>query len=105
MADPFIPFNDQIPHGRRLRSFLNKLNEFMDESADWMATSEQMKQTNADGSDPAHWATLASKAGFESNEDAKSAFDEIASLKFKLTTNSSVSDVNAAILQCLAKFG
>jgi hypothetical protein len=104
MPEPHISYDDQKPHGRKLRSLTNKLNEFIDELQDWLATSEQMKQTGTDGTDAAHWATLATKAGFDSNQEAMDGFNEAASLKFKLTTNDQQVDVANAVTQFIARF-
>jgi phosphoribosylformylglycinamidine (FGAM) synthase-like amidotransferase family enzyme len=66
---------------------------------------------DGDGSQAAHYDLLAAAGVFaagdyaDANAAAKASFDELDSLFAKLSTDASVSAVNAAILQACAKHG
>jgi len=66
---------------------------------------------DGDGSQAAHYDLLAAAGGFQAgdyadaNAAAKASFDELDSLYAKLSTNASVSSVNAAMYQAAAKHG
>lgn len=70
-----------------------------------------VQTTDGDGSQASHFDVYASKRGYVANDygtaeaAAKAGYDELASLHFKLTTNSSISDMAAALDQACAKFG
>jgi hypothetical protein len=59
---------------------------------------------DGDGSSSTHYTYMQGKFGFVDDAAAKSAFEELSSVLFKLNTNDSVSSVNAAILQVFNKF-
>lgn len=103
MAVSHITFNDQLQHGRQLRSSLNKLEEGLIELNDILAILARMIDGN--GSDASHFIYMVAKLGFPDNDTAKAAYDELQSLAFKLNTDSSVADVNAALRQAFSKFG
>lgn len=102
MAVSHLSFNDQLTHGRILRSSINKLEEGLEELQDVLATMALM--LDGDGSQAAHFAYATTKFGFSSDANAKAAYDELNSLSAKLTTDASVSNVNAAMLQAFNKF-
>jgi hypothetical protein len=58
---------------------------------------------NGDGTNATHFPYITTKFGFATDADAKAAWDELNSVLFKLTTDASVSSVNAAILQLFNK--
>ena len=62
------------------------------------------RMIDGDGSDASHFQYMTDKYNFGSNEMAKAAYEELNSLNFKLTTNSSVTDMDAAQNQAFAKF-
>lgn len=95
-------FNDQLPHGRMLRRWLNGIETVIDDGPDVLAVMTQMLAGN-DGSQDAHFATIATRFGFATNADAKAAWDEINSANFKYQTDSEVTAVNAASKQLIAK--
>jgi len=73
---------------------------------------ELMRRGDTDGSDPTHYAALASAGAFTlsanyatANEAAKACFEQLDDLWFKLTTNASISDMSAAISNTCAKLG
>ena len=102
MAVSHITFNDQLQHGRLLRRGLTQFEEGLETLNDLKAFLDQAK--DGDGSDAAHFTYATLKMGTTSDAQTKALYDELASLLFKLNTNSSVTDVNAALLQAFAKF-
>lgn len=102
MAVSHLSFNDQLTHGRLLRASLNKLEEGLEELNDTLATMTLM--IDGDGSQAAHFTYATTKFGFSSDANTKAAYDELNSLAAKLTTDASVSNVNAALLQAFNKF-
>lgn len=102
MAVAHISFTAGTQHGGLLRSGLSKLEDAITDLVELRGTMALM--IDGDGSDAAHFAYMQDKFGFASNAAAKSAWEELNSLLFKLTTNSSVADVSAALTQAFAKF-
>lgn len=109
MAANHIIFNKQHDVMRQAIRGMQLVREGRDVLEQARASMLQMR--DGDGSSAAQYDLLATKAGFEAgdygdaNAAAKASFDEIDSLSFKLTTNSQVSDMTAAIDQCCAKHG
>lgn len=114
MAVGHIVFNDQLPHGRKLRNFLNLLDSAFAEGNELLGLFAQMKDAGAVG------AYLAEKFGFGLNPGsnpgtagdvtvATAGVAEIESLMGKLNTTGGAGvttfNVKDAILQGLAKFG
>lgn len=102
MAVQHIQFNDQLPHGRMLRRALDQLEEAIAKLEDLISTVTLM--IDGDGSQASHFTYVTSKFGFADNATAKAAWDELNSLMFKLTTNSSITDMYAALNQAFNKF-
>lgn len=102
MAVSHISYSASTQHGALLHSALGGLEAKFDDLNDIHATMALM--IDGDGSDASHFAYMATKFGFADNATAKAAYEELSSLLFKLNTNSSVSDVNAALLQAFNKF-
>jgi hypothetical protein len=101
VAVTHIAFNDQLQHGRLLRRCLNGLEDGYENLLDVIDVMAQM--LDGDGSAVGHFAYHVSKFGFADTTAAKACWDELQSLKGKLSVNSSVTDVNAALLQAFAK--
>lgn len=101
MAFGHLNFNDQTPHGRLLRRWLNGMESVLDDGADVLAVMAQM--IDGDGSDPAHFTEVTARFGFRGNATSKAAWDEINSAMSKVTGDGSVTFVNAAIKQVVAK--
>lgn len=112
MAVNHIVFNDQLPHGRKLRNFLSLLDSAFSEGNDLLDLLNQMKDGGAVGQ------YIADKFGFGllpgSNPGtagtvatAQAAVAELESLMGKLNTTGgqSATVVKDAILQAIAKFG
>lgn len=102
MAFTHVNFNDALRHGSMLRQALNNLEHGLDQLNDAFAAMIQMK--DGDGSQAAHFTEVQVKFGFESTAKAKEGYDELNSLQAKLNANTSVTDLNAALLQAFAKF-
>ena len=94
-------FNDQLPHGRLLRSGLLGLENgkaSMNAVLGSMAT-----MITGDGSSSAHFPEVTTRFGFTSDANSKAAWDELQSLMAKLNTDGSVTAVDAAMKQAANK--
>lgn len=104
MAATHIPFNrNNTPIGQELSRFLNDAGRVHAAASRLIAAMQH--HIDGDGSDAAHFAALVSDGPFTTNAHAKAAWDELNSFVAKITTNNSVTDVDAAWKQMLAKFG
>lgn len=101
MAATNIGFNRNTPLGQELSRFLNDMARVHSAGPRLIAAIQHM--IDGDGSDAAHFAE-ATANGFDSNAEAKAAWEELNSFVAKITTNSSVTDIDAAWKQLLAKF-
>lgn len=96
------PMREVVEAVKAIRDNLAKLGN---------ARAVMTQYRDGDGSQAAHWDLLALAGGFSAGDyatpdaAAKAMFDEIDSLYAKLTTDGSVTQVNAAILQAPAKLG
>lgn len=102
MAVSHITYNHSTPHGSQLANHLLQLEGGLEGLNDDLATMARM--IDGDGSQASHFTYMTGKYGFESDAVAKAAYEELQSAAAKLNTNSSVTDVNAALLQAFAKF-
>lgn len=102
MAVSHIAYSAGTQHGALLHSALGGLEAKFDDLNDIHASMALM--IDGDGSQAAHFAYMTTKFGFSSDAVAKAAYEELSSLLFKLNTNASVTDVNAALLQAFNKF-
>jgi hypothetical protein len=98
MAVGHIPYQQNTQHGSLKRQALNDLERGLEGLVDLIAVMDQMKDSGTVGE------YLREKFGYADVDAATAAYNELASLHFKLTTNGSVSDVNAALLQAFNKF-
>lgn len=101
MAMTHIQFNDQLQHGRYLRRVL----QMTEEGRETLIKTKDVMQTmiDGDGSDAAHFTEVTTRFGFTDNATSKAAWDEINSALSKLTTDASVTNVQAALLQLFSK--
>lgn len=99
----FYAFNDQINHGRQLRRCLDQMEESHTSLDDLLLVMAQM--LNGDGSQDAHFDEIAANFGFATNAKAHAAWSELSSLAAKFSTDSSVTNVKAAMAQAFARFG
>ena len=77
------------------------MEESLDTGNDVLNVMQQM--LDGDGSQAAHFTYFVSKFGFADTAGAKAAWDELNSMMAKLNTDGSVSSVNAAVKQIIAK--
>jgi hypothetical protein len=109
MAAAYIPFDRNKDVTRKVVGALQKLREGKQDLEDALEVMTQMK--DGDGSQAAHFDLLASQGTFaagdyaDANAAAKAFFDEVSSLSFKLNTNGSITDMDAALIQACAKLG
>lgn len=101
MAVGHLKFDDQTQHGRILRRFLNAVEETLDLGADLLAAFAQM--IDGDGSQAAHFTYLTARLGTPSDAVTKSLWEELQSAYSKVSGDGSVSSVNAALKQVVAK--
>jgi len=92
-----LQFNDQITHGRKLRSAITKLEEGRRELGDIISTLSLM--INGDGSSITHFDYMTTKLGTADNTASKGIWDELNSAYSKINTDASVSSVLAALNQ------
>lgn len=101
MAVLHIPF-DSTNHSQRIRECLRHLEEGRQGLINEVATMSLM--IDGDGSSETHFDAVRIKYGFPSNTVAKAAKEELASCLSKITTDSSITSVQAALLQAFNKF-
>lgn len=99
MAVGHFAFDRNLPHGQKLNRALNLLEDGLDTLNEVFEIMNQMKDGGAITS------YLQQKFGFPDVTTAEAAYNELNSLQSKLNTNASVTDVNAAMIQCFRKFG
>ncbi len=109
MSVTHLGYDENTEYGRKLSRFISLLQEALNSGNSILGIMNRMK--DGDGSQAVHFDYLVSRFGFEGVDTAakqtvaKATFDELNSLMFKLNTDSSVSDVNAAIKQIGEKLG
>ena len=90
-------------HAQLIAAALNKLESGHEALKDLIATMALM--INGDGTQEAHFTSYIITAfGFPDAATAKAGWDELNSIHAKLTTDASVTDVQAALLQAFNKF-
>jgi len=96
-----IFFNDSTQYGRQLRTFLRNSESSDDQFTDVRDVMVQMLE--GDGSQDAHYSTITTRFGFESDAKSHEAFSELDSAYSKTSGNGTVSNVRAARDQMYAK--
>lgn len=102
MAMTHISFNSELHLGRKLRQALTQIEEGARDLALLIEALSHLIDGN--GSDVAHFDAVTAAFGFTTNAMAKAAYEELASLNGKLTVDSEVTLVKAALAQAFAKF-
>jgi len=109
MAIIYLPYSPQSVDGKYVQQITTALRTTRNLTSYLQTFAEQI---NGDPSNVANYTFLANalgctdtttSGGTTANETAKAIFDELNSLNFKLTTDTAVTDVNAAINQALSK--
>ena len=102
-AETHYGFNRNIAAGFRL----GRAHEALDNAMVYLVAERDTMVQMRDGadcpSDSACYAAVTVAYGFSSNVEARGAFLELDSLCAKITTDASVSSVNAAITQFLSR--
>lgn len=98
MAVGHISFSRGSSHGANLRAALDKFADGFQELQDLLATMILMQDGGVSTS------YIVGQFGFEDTAGATNAVNELGAMLGKLTVDSSVSNVYAAIAQCLSKF-
>ena len=101
MAMTHIQFNDQLQHGRYLRRAI----QMIEEGRETLVKTKDVMQTmiDGDGTDAAQFTEVTARFGFTNNATAKAGWDELNSALSKITTDASVTNVQAALLQLFSK--
>lgn len=103
MAATNIPFDRSNQFGQEIKSLLNAYRKVTDDGPDILQSLTHM--IDGDGSDASHYQVMVDNGIFSTTTDAMEAFNELAAANAKVTTDDSVSGVQAALRQCCAKFG
>jgi hypothetical protein len=103
MAAMNIPFDRSNQFGQEIKALANAYRKAVTDGP--LVLQAMSLMIDGDGSDAAHFAEMVELGIFANNADAKAAYDELASINFKLTTDSSVAMVQTALLQVCAKLG
>jgi hypothetical protein len=90
-----------VTHGLALRTALSQLEQGRENLIKIRDTMALM--VDGDTGTAANYGEVVTRFGFGSTTDAKAAFDEINSALGKITTDASVSSVQAALLQLFNK--
>ena len=101
MASDNIFFDQQSTHGRLLRQGLSQLETGLDTLNNVLENLPHM--IDGDGTSVTHFNEVVTRYGFADTTAAKAAWDELNSMMAKLNTDTSVTSVNAAMLQAFAK--
>jgi ribonuclease HII len=103
MAATNIDFDRANQFGQEIKAYLNALRKVNQDGPNILTAIVHM--VDGDGSDPTHFAELVTKGIYPTNEDAQASYNELASINAKLTTDESVTSVDAAIKQVCSKHG
>lgn len=103
MASTNIPFDRANQTGQEIRAYLQALVKCAVDGPRLISILSHMVDGN--GTDVSHFAEMVAVGIFDSTADAKASWDELNSVNGKLSTDASVSSVNAAMLQAAAKHG
>lgn len=93
MAVSHITFNDQLPHGRRLRAAFNKMDEGLAEFGELLDIMDTMKDGDAVGD------YIVAKFGFTDAKTAAAAYEQLTALREKFAP------ILSDMVQAFRKFG
>jgi len=102
MADNHYLFDRNKPAGFRLGRAHEDLDNALARLVNERDAMTQM--LDGDGSQDGHYAAHVTAYGFGDTADAHAAYSELSAAIGKLTTDASVSSVNAALKQFVARF-
>lgn len=103
MAATNIPFDRSHQFGQEIKALLNAYRKVNQDGPNILQAMSHM--VDGDGSDPSHFTEMVTLGISENTSDAKASYDELASVNGKLTTDGSVTSVDAALKQVCAKHG
>lgn len=103
MAVTNIPFDRANQFGQEIKALLNGYRKVVTDGPIVLAAMATM--IDGDGSSDTHFAEMVTLGIYETNADAKASYDELASVNAKLSTDASVTSVQAALLQVCSKHG
>lgn len=103
MANTSIQFDRANQFGQEIRAYLTAIRKVNDDGPKIIEAIVHM--VDGDGSAAAHFAPLVTLGIYPTNEMAQASYNELASVNAKLTTDGSVTAVDAAMKQVCAKHG
>lgn len=103
MAATNIPFDRSNQFGQEIKALLNGYRKVVTDGPVILSAMSHM--VDGDGTDVSHFTEMVTLGIYENTADAKASWDELQSVNAKLTTDSSVTNVQAALLQVCAKHG
>lgn len=103
MSNTSIQFDRANQFGQELKAYLNAVRKVNSDGPKILEAIVHM--VDGDGSSATHFAPLVTLGIYPSNEMAQASYNELASVNAKLTTDGSVSSVDAAMKQVCAKHG
>lgn len=103
MATTNIPYERSNQFGQEITALLNCYRKVVTDGP--LLLSAMGHMIDGDGSSDTHFAEMVTLGIFATNADAKASYDELQSVNGKLTTDASVTSVQAALLQVCAKHG
>lgn len=103
MASTNIEFDRSNQFGQEIKALLNAYRKVNQDGPNIIA--HMVHVIDGDGSQLSHFQGLVDLGTFPTTDDAMAAYNELASVNAKLTTDASVSSVDAALKQVCDKFG
>lgn len=103
MAATNIDFDRSNQFGQEIKAYLNAIRKVNQDGPNILATIVHM--VDGDGTAEAHFAELVANGIYPTNADAMASYNELVSINLKMTTDASVTSVDAAMKQVCAKHG
>lgn len=102
MASSYLPYNPNTKHGASLSRALTSFEQGMNDLVAQFATMDLMKDPAASGD--AVYDAIRTEYGFPTSALAHAGYDELNSALSKVTVDTEVSNVYAALKQLFAKY-
>lgn len=103
MAATNIPFDRSSQFGQEIKALLTAYRKVNQDGPNILEAMAHM--IDGDGTDVSHFTEMVTLGIYDNTADAKASYDELASVNAKLTTDGSVTNVDAALKQVCAKHG
>ena len=103
MAATNIPFDRSNQFGQEIKALLNAYRKVNQDGP--LILSAMAHMIDGDGTSDTHFTEMVTLGIYDNTTDAKASYDELQSVNAKLTTDASVTSVDAALKQVCAKHG